>query len=55
MEKGKYMLIHMCKNVYRFDSLIRAKLYAIMQCRGRYEFYIIVDTVENKVVDNWSY
>lgn len=49
------MLIHICKGVFRFDSLIWAKLYAIMHCRGRYEFYVIVDTVENKVVDEWSY
>ena len=55
MEKEKFMLIHMDKNVHRFDSLRRAILYAMEHCRGSHEYYIIVDTVENKVIDKWSY
>lgn len=55
MEKGRFMLIHMDKIVHRFDSLRRAILYAMGNCRGSHEYYIIVDTVENKVIDKWLY
>lgn len=55
MEKGKYMLIHMDKNVHRFKWLSEAQRYAICHCRGSYEYYVIVDTEKDKVVDKWSY
>lgn len=49
------MLIHMDEFVYRFECLERAKDFAIRVCRGSYNFYIIVDTEENVVVESWSY
>lgn len=55
MEKGKYMLIHMDRHVYRFKYLWEAQRYASIHCRGSYEFYVIVDTKEDKVVCKWSY
>lgn len=55
MEEKPYMLIHLDKNVYRFKCLWEAQNYAKRNCRGSYEFYIIVDTKENKVISKWSY
>lgn len=49
------MLIHKDTYVYLFDSLEQAKDYAAIYCRGSYEFYIIVDKVENEVTYKWSY
>ena len=55
MEKGRYMLIHMNQDVYRFNLATRAELFAVMRCRGKREFYIIVDTEKNEVIRKWSY
>lgn len=55
MEKGRYMLIHLDKHVYRFKSKLSARAYAMHNCRGCYEFYVIVDIEEDKVVEHWSY
>ena len=55
MEKGRYLLIHKDRYVYRFRWLSEAKRYAICNCRGSYEFYVIVDTEKDEVVDSWSY
>lgn len=55
MEKNRYMLIHMDRKIRRFESIEAAKGYALCHCRGNYEFYIIVDTLENEVVYRWSY
>ena len=54
MQKKRYMLIHNNKDVYRFKTLTSAFLYAVSNCRGNNEFYIIVDTWRNNVVYNWS-
>ena len=54
MKEDRYMLIHMNKDVYRFNCIPRAKMYAQYNCRGTNEFYIIVDTMENIVIDSWS-
>lgn len=55
MKKDRFMLIHMDKNVHRFKWLSEAMRYAIINCRGNYEFYIIVDTQNDEVVYKWSY
>ena len=55
MEKGKFMLIHMDKYVYRFKYLSEAQRYAICKCRGNYEFYVIVNLEKDEVVVAWSY
>lgn len=55
MEKGRFLLIHMDKYVYRFKWLTEAQRYAVSHCRGSYEFYIIVDTEKDEVVNSWSY
>lgn len=55
MEKGRYMLIHMDEYVYRFTWQMQAYLYAVENCRGKHEYYIIVDTEKNEVVDRWNY
>lgn len=47
------MLIHMDKNVHRFRYLKQAKLFAVDNCRGSHEFYIILDTEKDKVVCRW--
>lgn len=49
------MLIYRDRYVYRFESLSQAKDYAINNCRGSFEFYVIVDTEEDTVVESWSY
>ena len=49
------MLIHKGKFVYRFKYLSEAVRYAICHCRGSYEFYVIVDTERDEVVNSWSY
>lgn len=55
MEKERYMLIHMDKNIYRFKWLSQAKYEARKRFRLDYEYYIIVDTWEDKVIYKWSY
>ena len=55
MQTKRYMLIHMDKNVHHFKWLSEAKRYAIINCRGSYEYYVIIDTRKNEVVDKWSY
>lgn len=55
MKKGRYMLIHVKKNVYRFSKFSEALVYAKEHCRGSYEFYVIVDTEKDIVVEEWSY
>lgn len=55
MEKERYMLIHMDKHVHRFKWLTEAQHYAKINCRGDYEFYIIVDTEKDEVVGKWNY
>lgn len=55
MEKGEYLLIHKDKYVYRFKRRIDAQRYAICNCRGSYEFYVIVDLEKNEVISRWSY
>lgn len=55
MEKDRFLLIHMDKNVRRFKSIASAINYTKKYCRGNYEFYVIVDTEEDKVVCKWSY
>jgi hypothetical protein len=55
MEKERYMLIHMERDVFRFDTLRKAQLYALRHCRNSYQFYIIVDTKIDEVVYKWSY
>lgn len=55
MKKGKYMLIHKDKNVYRFSKLSDAMVYAREHCRGNYDFYVIVDTEMDMVVEKWYY
>ena len=49
------MLIHMDEYVYRFTWQMQAYLYAVENCRGKHEYYIIVDTEKNEVVDRWNY
>lgn len=49
------MLIHNDKHIYRFRYLKRAKLYAVDNCRGNYEFYIVIDTEKDEVVCKWCY
>lgn len=49
------MLIYMDKIVHRFATLQLAQDYAKLHCRGTYEFYVIVDTEKDEVVDKWSY
>lgn len=51
----RYMLIHMDEYVYRFNYLEAARYCAERYCRGKYEFYVIVDVEENEVVEKWSY
>ena len=55
MEKERYMLIHVDKYVYRFKWLTQAQRYALIHCRDSFGYYIIVDTVEDKVVYKWMY
>lgn len=55
MEKNRFMLVHNNEFVYRFESLIAARSFAEINCRRNYNYYIIVDTVEDKVVASWSY
>ena len=55
MEKGRYMLIHMDRNVYRFKWYHQALRYAKARCHGIDEYCIIVDTIENKVVVKLSF
>lgn len=55
MEKGKYLLIHKDKYVYRFECLSEAQSYAINHCQGDFEYYIIVDLEKNEVVGSWYY
>lgn len=55
MKKGRYMLIHMDRYIHRFKYLKRAKLYAIDNCQGSREFYIIIDTKTDRVVCRWYY
>lgn len=54
MNKDRYMLIHLDTYVYRFKSMPEAQSYANANCCGIYEFYIIVDTWEDKVVEVWN-
>lgn len=55
MEKNRFMLIYKDTYVYLFDSYKQARDYAGIHCRGKYEFYIIVDKVKNEVIYKWSY
>lgn len=55
MEKGRYMLIHMDKYVYRFKWRSQAFRYAGINCRGAFEYYIIVDTEKDEVIGRWYY
>lgn len=55
MKKGRYILIHKNKYVYRFKWLTTARRYAIKNCRGSYEFYVIIDLQKDEVVDSWNY
>lgn len=55
MEKDRFMLIYKDAKVYRFECLSQATSFANTHCRGKYEFYVIIDTVENQVVSKWSY
>lgn len=49
------MLIYMDKYVYRFKWLTQAQRYAASYCRGIGNYYIIVDTERNNVVNTWNY
>lgn len=55
MEKGRFMLIHKDKYVYRFKYRTEAQRYAICNCRGAYSFYVIVDTEKDEVITAWGY
>lgn len=55
MEKERFMLIHNNKNVYPFKWLTQAQRYAITHCRNANDFYVIIDTQEDKVVSKWCY
>lgn len=55
MEKERYMLIHNDSTIYRFKYHSEALRYATMHCRDSYEFYIIVDTEKDEVVNRWPY
>lgn len=55
MKTRRYILIYMDRYVYRFAWLELARRYAKKHCRGSYEFYVIVDTEKDEVVDKWSY
>ena len=53
MEEGRYMLIHNDKEVRRFQFYTDAHIYAFANCHGAYDFYVIVDLEEGKVVEEW--
>lgn len=55
MNRKRYLLVHMDSGVYRFRCLWCAKVYAKKHCRGKCEFYVIIDTWKNEVVDKWSH
>lgn len=55
MERGRFILIHNNKDIYRFNWLTQAQRFAIAHCRRAYEFYAIIDTQEDKVVSRWCY
>lgn len=55
MEKGKYMLIYKDETVYRFKNLKKAQRYARCLCHHNYEFYIIIDTEKDEVLDKRLY
>lgn len=55
MKKDRYMLIHMDEEIRRFADVEQAKSFAQCHCRGSYEFYVIVDTEDDRVVNKWSY
>ena len=55
MKKGRFLLMHVDRYVYRFESLMEAQLYAYYNCRGSYEFYVIVDLEEDRIVSSWYY
>lgn len=55
MKKGRYILVHLDKKIYRFNWLKQAKCYAISNCHGTGDFYIIVDTKKDEVVCKWYY
>lgn len=55
MENERFVLVHMDKYVYRFECLSQARIYAYNNCRGKYEYYVIVDLEKNVVVTKWSY
>lgn len=55
MEKKRYMLIYMDAIIHRFENQEEAECYALCHYRGKYEFYVIVDTREDEVVYKWSY
>lgn len=49
------MLIHKDSDVHRFKWLLQARHYARKHCRGNYEYYVIIDTRKDEVVEQWSY
>lgn len=49
------MLIHNDKDIYRFKWYTQAQRYAIVNCRGNGNRYLIIDTEKDKVLDNWIY
>lgn len=55
MEKKRYMLICMNKYIYRFEEYEQAETFAVKNCRGIYQYYIIVDTLLDEVLYQWSY
>lgn len=55
MEKDRYMLIHLDRDIYRFKSQMLAESYGERRCRGPYEYYVIVDTEKDEVVYRWNY
>lgn len=55
MEKGRFLLIYMDRNVYRFKYLTQAKRYAICNCRDPYNYYVIVDLEKDEVILKWIY
>lgn len=55
MQKNKYMLIDIQKNVIRFKWLHQAQLYVVEKILGHTNSYIIIDTELDMVVDSWKF
>lgn len=53
MKEERFILIHLDKYVYKFSYLSQAKRYAIINCRGPFDFYIIVDLEKCEIVLKW--